>query len=201
MDDAFRKFILDLFGKNVIDSFQTDDIEDYKQIFTDFELKKRAVTASKTYNINLALPFSLMALLKKIFKTKDTKECMRKVFEQSTLPYIDQIAYENTRIKMPAEIFKGFFTQTTNNIVEYMKLLFRDKCVTDVNTILMVGGFSESSIVQAAVHEVFGPDSRDKMFGRKRIIVPVESGLAVLKGAVYFGHIPDALSRRVSRYT
>ena len=201
VDETFRKFILDLLGENVMDSFKKENMEDYLQLFNDFEAKKRAVLASKTGNIHMTVPFTLMALLKKIYKTKDKKECMQKAFEQSTLSYKDQVAFENNKIRMPVEIFKGFFTSTTHSIVEHMKKLYREKSVSEVKTILMVGGFSESSIVQAAIQEVFGPDSKDKMFGGKRIIVPEESGLAVLKGAVYFGHIPDAISRRVSRYT
>ncbi|XP_062584984.1 heat shock 70 kDa protein 12A-like [Saccostrea cucullata] len=38
-------------------------------------------------------------------------------------------------------------------------------------------------------------------FRGKRLVIPEQADLAVLKGAVYFGHIPDAISKRVARYT
>lgn len=48
----------------------------------------------------------------------------------------------------------------------------------------MVGGFSESPFMQAAFLNAFSD---------KRVIVPEEAGLAVLKGAVMFGHEPCAI--------
>ena len=201
VDKKFDDFIRELLGNDVMDKFKDDSMEDFLQLFSDFEGKKRAVNAKKTGNVHMSVPFSLMKLLQDIYKTKNKKECMQKVFEKSTLSIKDQVSFENNKIKMPAEIFKGLFTSTSNNIVQHMKELFTENDFSKVNTILMVGGFSESSIVQAAVNDVFGPESTDKTFGKRRIIVPEESGLAVLKGAVFFGHIPNAISRRVSRYT
>lgn len=58
--------------------------------------------------------------------------------------------------------------------------------------LLLVGGFSESAILQHAIRTEF-PD--------KRIIIPEDAGLSVLKGAVLFGHNPDYISSRVMRYT
>jgi hypothetical protein len=43
----------------------------------------------------------------------------------------------------------------------------------------MVGGFSESTILQEHIKKGF-PD--------KNLFIPKEAGLAVLKGAVIFGH-------------
>jgi hypothetical protein len=54
----------------------------------------------------------------------------------------------------------------------------------------MVGGFSECSLIQEAVQEAF-PD--------KRIIIPEDAGMSVLKGAVLFGHRPDFIRSRVMK--
>jgi activator of 2-hydroxyglutaryl-CoA dehydratase len=50
----------------------------------------------------------------------------------------------------------------------------------------MVGGFSECELVQDAI--------RDKIGTSIKLIIPVEAGLAVLKGAVLFGHQPKSVS-------
>ena len=57
---------------------------------------------------------------------------------------------------------------------------------------LLVCGFSESKIVHSAIKRTF-PDMT--------LIIPNETGLAVLKGAVIFGHNPSVIMFRVSRYT
>jgi len=62
----------------------------------------------------------------------------------------------------------------------------------DVDTILLVGGFGECKLVQKAV---------TKAVGRRTVIVPDEAGLAVLKGAVKFGHQPRLVSSRRVKYT
>lgn len=61
-----------------------------------------------------------------------------------------------------------------------------------IETILMVGGFSESNMLQEAVRN---------SFPSQRVIVPEDAGSAVLMGAVIFGHQPSAITSRVSRYT
>ena len=58
----------------------------------------------------------------------------------------------------------------------------------------MVGGFSESALVQQAMRERFETNDR-------KVLVPVESELCVLKGAVIFGHQPKCIRARVLRYS
>ncbi|KAH3788771.1 hypothetical protein DPMN_166919 [Dreissena polymorpha] len=56
----------------------------------------------------------------------------------------------------------------------------------------MVGGYSESPLLAETMRE---------KFPRLTIIVPTDAGLAVLKGAIIFGHLPTSISERVSKYT
>ncbi|XP_060606755.1 heat shock 70 kDa protein 12A-like [Ruditapes philippinarum] len=49
--------------------------------------------------------------------------------------------------------------------------------------------------------EINKNESVKEAFSNKRIIVPSEPGLAVLKGAVLFGHDPLVMKSRVSKYT
>ena len=55
----------------------------------------------------------------------------------------------------------------------------------------MVGGFSESPILQARIKQEF----RDC-----KIVIPNEPRLAVLKGAVNFVHNPSVISERIAQY-
>lgn len=75
-----------------------------------------------------------------------------------------------------------------------MQELLRHSNVIDVSSIILVGGFAESLMLQAAIKNAF----KDK---KKKVIVPRDAGLAVLKGAVLFGHQPKTISARVCKYT
>jgi hypothetical protein len=55
-----------------------------------------------------------------------------------------------------------------------------------------VGGFAESGIVQETIKS---------KFSNMRVIIPFDAGLAVLKGAVIFGHAPMVVTSRVCRRT
>ena len=74
---------------------------------------------------------------------------------------------------------RKLFKESCDSNVRNMKELFSEPASLGTDTIILVGGFSESEILQQAIY---------KSFPKKRLIIPQEAGLAVLKGAVLFGH-------------
>lgn len=97
---------------------------------------------------------------------------------------------DSRKMRVDCDIMRGWFTESCNNTVKHIRDLFNQKESEGTKTILLVGGFSESSILQDAIRNAF-PD--------KRLIVPDEAGLAVLKGAVLFGHDPVTIVSRVAK--
>jgi len=63
---------------------------------------------------------------------------------------------------------------------------------SNLKMIVLVGGFSGCKILQ---------DKIKSFFPNHRVIVPEDTELAVLKGAVLFGHKPDYIVARIARYT
>lgn len=104
----------------------------------------------------------------------------------------DQVAFAGDKLRLQPDQIKRFFTQTCDKITSHLKDIFNQPSVRGTDTILMVGGFSESRMLQTAVRQAF-PDMR--------FVIPAEAGLAVLKGAVIFGHNPTAIASRVSKFT
>ncbi|WAR26713.1 HS12A-like protein [Mya arenaria] len=64
--------------------------------------------------------------------------------------------------------------------------------IGDIEAIVLVGGFSNSSLLQQSIKS---------RFVRHTIIIPNDADLVVLKGAVIFGHKPELITQRVSKYT
>ena len=60
--------------------------------------------------------------------------------------------------------------------------------------ILMVGGFSQSKIIQQAIMDKFQTEGC-------KVILPREADVAVLKGAVLFGHCQNEIVSRIARRT
>jgi len=102
------------------------------------------------------------------------------------------VSYTGDKLRLTPERAIGIFKPTCDQIVQHLKTIFENPSVKGTDAILMVGGFSESKMLQIAIKENF----RDK-----RIIIPEEAGLAVLKGAVIFGHNPSAIVARRAKFT
>ena len=73
-----------------------------------------------------------------------------------------------------------------------MQQLIDNDQLKDVSNIVLVGGYAESKLLQ---------DCIKSKFSSKTVIIPNQPGLAVLKGAVIFGHDPSIIAERICRYT
>ncbi|KAL3885509.1 hypothetical protein ACJMK2_025562 [Sinanodonta woodiana] len=121
---------------------------------------------------------------------EETGQDLQVAIKQSARP--EQIILSSDKLRVDARIFKSFFEEATRSIVDHVKILFSKPALRDVSAILLVGGFSESKMLQHAIQTEFI---------RKKIVVPHEAGMVVLKGAVVFGHDTGAISERIAKYT
>ncbi|CAC5386627.1 unnamed protein product [Mytilus coruscus] len=85
---------------------------------------------------------------------------------------------------IPSSTFRSFFDTSINGLVEKLNLLLQSDVneMQDINLILVVGGFAESSIVISELKN---------KFSNFNIVVPEKPGLAVMHGAVLFGFLKD----------
>jgi molecular chaperone DnaK (HSP70) len=93
-------------------------------------------------------------------------------------------------LRFNADLIIKLFTPTIDSIITLMKNTLSNRSTNDLSTILMVGGFSECPLIQDAVQAAFPG---------KRIIIPEDVDMSVLKGAVLFGHRPDFILSRVMK--
>ncbi|XP_060576634.1 heat shock 70 kDa protein 12A-like [Ruditapes philippinarum] len=140
------------------------------------------MTGKITFRVPLALADE--------FKQKKGKEIKDHI--KTNPMYENSISWVGDRLRIEAHAAKGLFADACNSVAEHLKTIFTEDQVKDVPTILMVGGFSESPMLQDVIKRTM-PD--------KTIIIPADPGLAVLKGAVIFGHDPSVIQERRCRYT
>lgn len=196
VDKAYRQFLEDIFGSSVLERFENDQDNsiDYYEFWQNFEVKKRDNRNSETSNkISLIVPLLLTEIVKEQTQIKGYhQEIIKSCLRESK--YCDTGIYsEAGKLYMPIEFFENFFSPAINELVDHLSKMFRELDLTDVKTILFVGGFSECGLMRDRLKRHFG--------NTKRLVFPDEAGLAVLKGAVFFGHFKDLVSRRVAKYT
>ena len=181
VDEAFGKFIQELVGKDVYQKFSSDHREDFLELSRTFEIKKRSVTAKSESDVVLSLPVSLTEIYAETNDESLTDSIKR-----------EDVMMTKNKLRFKASTFKALFRETCDNIAKHItKLLDNDTC-SDVSAIIMVGGFSESDMLQ---------DTIKRCFPHLKVFVPRDASLCVLKGAVMYGHNPKIIFERVIRYT
>ncbi|CAC5355531.1 unnamed protein product [Mytilus coruscus] len=123
----------------------------------------------------------------------ECKHCksVQSVITQSC--YKDSVSFSTPqKLFVNPEVFRNLFKPTIDALIKHLNKLFKDPNLSDLHHIIMVGGFSECELVQTAM--------RNKYPNRK-IIIPDEAGLVVLRGVVFFGHQPKKIGKRILRKT
>ncbi|XP_060585137.1 heat shock 70 kDa protein 12A-like [Ruditapes philippinarum] len=106
--------------------------------------------------------------------------------------YAEIVDIVRDKLKLSKVVFFYMFGQTLQRTVDHVKFLFRETTIREVDIILMVGGFSESQLLQQALKEAFP---------NKEIVVPFNPSSCVLRGALMYGHTPLTINGRILKYT
>lgn len=149
--------------------------EDALDFERDFEAKKRQVSNSLSGKIRLTLPLRLQQFSNKLVKDPKKK---------------DSISFAHMYVQN--EEFKQFFAVIKDKIISLIKNILKETGKIDL--VLLVGGLSSSKYI-------FQEIKQHPSFSGIKFISPKDPGLVVLKGAVLFGHNPQAVTARVCRYT
>ena len=154
--------------------FKEECMEDYLDFFRRFEVLKRSGTSEALENIYIKIPMSLSDILDD------------RIPEAISLSkYKDAVSFDKIKLKMNFKFFENFFTETCKQIRSRLLKLWDENDLTNVKTALLVGGFSECHIIQNMIKELM----KEKQI---HLILPSEPALAILKGAVYTGHVPES---------
>ena len=122
-----------------------------------------------------------------------TGETIQEILQGENFPYKGQIKIIGDKLSIKSDIMKAIFQTVTREIVDHISNVFTDSKAKGCSLMLLVGGFSESEIVQNAIRQKFEKEER-------KIIVPAEAGLSVVKGAAIAGHALNIVTNRVVRY-
>jgi hypothetical protein len=187
VDMAFKDALIEIVTEGMMEGYCHKFTGDYIAMFRDFEIKKRKRSAGDDPNskINLKIPATFV---------EQCSESLGKDFATLTNKsrYRNHMYWGADKVRIDLPTFDSFFQPACDGIIHHLRELFQSPKVRGVKKILMVGGFSESFILQEAVRKAF-PDCH--------VIVPQEAGLAVLRGAVLFGDNPTLIESRIAKYT
>lgn len=185
INDAFIELLCDVFGEDLVGQFKEFNGPDFLDLTRQFEMKKKTYNRLLKNDIGIRIPFEFCDL----FETYSGQK-MQQAVENSK--YASKIRLKRSKLYLTPEVFEELYTDIVFNVIrEIRKILDHPRCA-NVSAILMVGGFSESEILQIEIRSAF-PDLQ--------LFIPMEGGISVLKGAVIYGHNPKTLGIRLCNFT
>ncbi|XP_060584105.1 heat shock 70 kDa protein 12B-like [Ruditapes philippinarum] len=141
VNKAFEEFLREIVGDLVIESFKMKDTEDWLYMSLQFEAKKRQIEIKSPRYITFRLPLSLIELCERLngMHIRDAVAASK---------YAEIVDIVRDKLKLSKVVFFYMFGQTLQRTVDHVKFLFRETTIREVDIILMVGGFSESQLLQ-----------------------------------------------------
>ncbi|XP_060065909.1 heat shock 70 kDa protein 12A-like [Ylistrum balloti] len=189
VDKEFEAVLAEILHEDVFEAFKQKHEADYLELQRIFESKKRSISsaASEETKITFTLPVSLLETFHDMNPDMSFEENA-----MSNKKYANNITWKVDKLRMKHFLAKGMFAGSIQKIKSHLAELQEQQEVSEIKSIILVGGFAECALLQ---------DEISSTFPGKRLIIPHDSGLAVLKGAVINGHELDAITERISRYT
>lgn len=186
VDKAYTMFLEKIFGKEALEELKKSEMSEYFDILRAFETKKRLFSKTGVDMIMLKTSFVLRQLSEK-HKQLSLQECIE------SCGFGDKVAIRGRgKLRIHPSIVQQWFDDPVDKVISHVSNLLSKQEICTVKSILLVGGFSESRYVQERFR---------KACEGKKLIVPVEPGLAVVKGAVKFGHDPSIVKSRIIRHS
>lgn len=187
VDKAFEQLLVDILGDDVFGEFKKKFKADHLELQRNFEAKKRSISSSDQPKIMFTLPISLIETFEEIHPDVRLKDRI-----SSNKKLANNLTWKLDKMRIQSTLAKDLFQKSVQKIIDHVVDLLRNPEVENINAILLVGGYSECPMLQNEIQ---------KRFPQKRLVIPNEAGLAVLKGAVINGHELEAVTERISRLT
>lgn len=180
VDAAFFNTLDDIFGKTIMERLRTEKPKALLELHRAFEDVKRRFGNENKSDDAIKFPFQI---IDKWLEVKDEADRLakRKGFD-----------VRDGKLILPDSKLTELFRPTVQAIVTKIEDALRFNNSNEVSIIMLVGGFSKN---------VFLRNEIQKQFRSKRIITPADGNLAVLKGAVLYGHKPESIDQRITRFT
>ena len=174
----FESLLNELFGDQEMYDYRKLFPIDWLKLKNDFEEKKRNNRALDNKETRIMLPCSF---------TTSFAEIRPQALEHYGADNIKMA--RNEYLCLSPQVMVGLFTPVLEAMKDHLLTLMKKPELSKVKAMLLVGGFSDSPLLQREI--------KNELTERCRVIIPRNSTIAVVQGAVMFGKMPGKISARV----
>lgn len=189
VDAEYMDFIKCLIGNSAVQYIQQNAPHIFFEACREFENAKRSIMHESDMKFNVRIPSQLVETYSRVNKGKTLKS-KNTVLTNGGKDV--SISFTGDKIRLASKDAEEFFTESVKAIYRHLRRLLQQNNEHKISTIILVGGYAESSILINAIKT---------QFPKKRIIIPREAAWSILRGAVIFGHDPSLIKERQSKYT
>ncbi|XP_076117723.1 heat shock 70 kDa protein 12A-like isoform X1 [Mytilus galloprovincialis] len=183
IDLEFQILLSTIFGSDIISKINDEYPNEMIDVLLDFEMKKRSYEPGVTSHISIKCPSYLFEVYEKIHGVSIREDV-------KTTCTGKKVKFVRDKLLIYADTYEGFYTETLDKLVNHLRQLLHVETLSDITTLLLVGGFAESKVIKNSIVT---------NFPLVRVINPDDCSMAVLKGAVLFGHDQKAIRSRISK--
>ena len=180
VNQQFEALLNELLDARKLQTYRKQHSSDWLCLMNEFEGKKRGerILDSKVMT-NIRLPRSFVIL---------ANQCWRSRYGEK-----DVKLKNNEYLSLSSEVMKKLFVPVIDDIKKHLRFLQRSPQLSKVKTMLLVGGFADSALLQKEIKSEFSRKSR--------VLIPNNAAIEVVQGAVMFGKKPSKITERVMQTT
>ncbi|XP_059473303.1 heat shock 70 kDa protein 12A-like [Neocloeon triangulifer] len=188
VDKEFESLLAALFGQDLMAQFKEKRPAAHTELLMAFEGRKRCVGPLKDHPANLFPPYAFVDFFRK-HSGKEVEYAIKKNGCRDITWCRDGV------LRFQSSVMLQLFKTTVQKIVEYIKDVLEDPILSDAPAqfLFLVGGFSDSEVLQKAIKDEFG--------SQIQVISPQPSSLATLRGAVLYGLDTNVISARRAKHS
>jgi len=179
VNQRFESLLDELFGVEKLRNYRRKYPSDWLSLMNEFEAKKRGDRIlDSDVMTNIRLPRSFVSLVSET----QSRAMARYGSSQINLK-------NNEYLALSSAMMKKLFSPTLEHVKDHLKGLLQESRLSKVKTMLLVGGFADSALLQKEVKNAFSKSVR--------VLIPNHASIAVVQGAALFGKKPARITERV----
>ena len=180
VNQQFEALLDEVLDAHKLQTYRKQSPSDWLSLMNEFEGKKRGerILDSKVMT-NIRLPRSFVDLANQSWKSRYGER--------------DVKLKNNEYLALSSGVMRQLFVPVIEDIKKHLSSLQRNPQLSKLKTMLLVGGFADSALLQKEIKSEFS---------RKfRVLIPNHAAIAVVQGAVMFGKKPSKITERVMSTT
>jgi len=180
VNQQFEALLDELLDARELQTYRKQYSSDWLCLMNEFEGKKKGERIlDSTLMTNIRLPRSFVSL---------ANQCWRSRYGEKDIKLKN-----NKYLALSSEVMIKLFLPVIEDIKQHLRSLLRNPQLSRVKTMLLVGGFADSALLQKKMKSEFSRKSR--------VLIPNHAAIAVVQGAAMFGKKPSKITERVVRST